>query len=150
MSEAIQALSTLQPTTKDAKSLVAVLKDLFRNFEYKFDQKFDNVKEEFVNMLSEWNEVVAKFGTGVVTLQDRNSKLEERMECNDSYECRDTLVISVSIIQHEVTPKKCRYSAGNQLIQELLQVLLQPTEISICTDLRPDQVLMPRINKTSS
>ena len=55
MSEAIQALSTLQPTTKNAKSLVAVMRDLLCNFEHKFDRKFDNMKEEFMNVLGERN-----------------------------------------------------------------------------------------------
>ena len=46
-------------------------------FEYKFDEKFDNVKEEFVNMC-EINETVAKLETKVVTLKNRISKLEIR------------------------------------------------------------------------
>ena len=131
MSEAIQALSTLQPTTKDAKSLVAVLKDLFRNFEYKFDQKFDNVKEEFVNMLSERNEAVSKLETEVVTLKDRISKLEERIESNDSYERRDTLIFSGSTIPAPNNSENCTQLVTG-LIREHLQVSLQPTEISVC------------------
>ena len=63
------------------------------------------MKEEFVNMMSERNEAVVKLETEVVTLKDRISKLEERMECNDSYERRDTLVFSGSTILHQVTPK---------------------------------------------
>ena len=82
-------------------------------------------------MLSERNEAVVKLETEVVTLKDRISKLEERIQCNDSYERRDTLVFPDSTIPTPSNSENCTQLVTG-LIQEHLQVLLQQTEVSVC------------------
>ena len=130
-SVATDALTNLQTTSKDGKALVSILKDLFSHFEFKYEGMFDDMKNEFMKVISERNETISQLKGDVSTLKDRIIKLEERIEQNDSYERRDTLVFSGSKLPPPSNSENC-VTVVNNLLRDSLQVSLQPNEISVC------------------
>ena len=67
--EAAEALANLQPTSKDAKALVSVLKDLFRTFEHNNESRFDSMKSDFLSVINERNEAIETLQHDVTRLK---------------------------------------------------------------------------------
>ena len=126
-----EALASLQPTHKDAKALVSVLKDLFKNFEHNYENRFDSMKSDFLSAINERNEAIETLQHDVTRLKKHISKLEERIEYNEAYERRDALVFSGSELPAPSNSENCPQLVGD-LLKKHLNISLQPNEISVC------------------
>ena len=92
-------LTKLTPTTKDGKALVSALITFLQGFEQRMTTMFTSAiteRDEKIDVLTEQ----------LKNAKDRLNKLEEHIENNDSYERRDTLVLSGSKIPAPPNPVK--------------------------------------------
>ena len=126
-----EALASLQPTHKDAKALVSVLKDLFKTFEHNYENRLDSMKSDFLSAINERNEAIETLQHDVTRLKKHISKLEERIEYNEAYERRDALVFSGSELPAPSNSENCPQLVGD-LLKKHLNISLQPNEISVC------------------
>ena len=119
-------LTKLTPTTKDGKALVLALITFLQGFEQRMTTMFTSAiteRDEKIDVLTEQ----------LKNAKDRLNKLEERIENNDSYERRDTLVLSGSKILAPPTPAKDEniVQLSRNLIRENLGVSVPENEISV-------------------
>ena len=124
-----------EPAPTNIKGLVVILKDFSKSIqdsmEFTFNQRFDNMERKFEELLQQRNEKVTALETEVASLKNKVEKLEERIESNDAYERRDTVIISGSQVPAPAAGENCTQIVM-KLVQDNLQVSLQPDEISVC------------------
>ena len=100
-------LEDLQLSSKDGKAIVPVLVELFRNFERKQESMFQKLKDEFLAAIKEKDDVISNLSDEVDKLKKCVSRLEERIETNDQYERRDTLVLTGQVLPPVSTNENC-------------------------------------------
>ena len=95
-------------TSKDGKTIVPALVMLVQNFRSKITEMlsdmFSDYREEFQKILAE---KIATLESDAASLKRQVVKLEEKIDENDSYEGRDTLVISSSCIPSTNNMESC-------------------------------------------
>ena len=129
MSE-IDNLVGLQVTSKDAKALIPVLISLFRESDAKHEKMLNDMKNEFLEAVRQKDVTIENLSNEVSSLKKRVSKLEERIEENDQYERRDTLIFSGPSLPPSTTNENCEHVIRSA-IKNNLNVELSPGEISV-------------------
>ena len=126
----LKSLEDLQMSSKDGRAIVPVLVELFRSFEENQKAMFQELKEEFRTAMKEKDDVISKLNSEVDRLKVCVSKLEERIETNDQYERRDTLVLSGSAIPASSPNENCAQLVKN-LIQSNLNIRVDESDFSV-------------------
>ena len=93
-------MTDIQPTSEDGKAILLALVSLTQDFQEKFLAMFADLRSEF-RKLAEYAQShetkIFQMGGEVKTLRLQLIKMKEKVEDNDNYERRDTLVISGNI-----------------------------------------------------
>ena len=126
----LKTLEDLQLSSKDGKTIVPVLVELFRNFEESQKLMFQELKAEFHTAMKNKDDVIASLSTEVGRLKVCVSKLEERIETNDQYERRDTLVLSGPAIPPSNSNENSAQLVKN-LIRTNLNIQLDESDFSV-------------------
>ena len=130
----LKAFSDVQMTSKDGKTIVPALVRLVQNFQGKitemFSDMFADFREEFLKILAEKDEKIATLESDAASLKKQVAKLEEKIDENDAYERRDTLVLSGSCIPPTNNMESCPQLVCD-LAKNHLQVNIRPTDISV-------------------
>ena len=100
-------LSDLPVTSKDAKALVPILVQLFKDSEKRHKEMLKELKADLVRAVQEKDAKIQALDDEVSSLKKQVSKLEERIEENDQYERRDTLVFSGSSLPIATPNENC-------------------------------------------
>ena len=150
------AINGLQLTSKDGKTLVPAIIKLFEGFvkriEVVMDEmrkdfvgKIDVMREDFTKIITESDTKVTALQREVASLKKTVTKLEEKVEENDAYERRDTLIISgkkVPIVQNGENSAEMAIKC----LKDNLNLVVSPGEVSVAhrlgakpRDQRPDQ-----------
>ena len=98
--------------------------------EAKFVEMMGELKTEFQRTCSEKDEKIAALEGEVRCLKKSLAKLEERVEDNDSYERRDTLVFSGPAVPPPTATEKCSETVV-EVLKRKLDVNISKEEISI-------------------
>ena len=130
MNTDLGALSDLTPTSKDAKALIPALIELFTQFEMKIEQNFKDMKTEFLNTLREKDSKINELRNENHSLKKRVSNLEDRIESNDQYERRDTLILSGEVIPPYSTGENSN-AVVRKLFHENLNLEISDQDISV-------------------
>ena len=140
-----RALNELKLTTNDGKSLKPAILTVFQAFETNFSKMFADLKSEFLKVCEEQSEQILKLSTEVSDLKKQVSSLEEKIDEQDAYERRDTLIFSGSSIPVFNAGENCPELVKN-LVQNEFQLIISPTDISVShrlgrkpTNQRPDK-----------
>ena len=126
-----KALEDIVPSTKEGKLLIPAIVRAFSDFQESLTQMFESFKTDLMKMVEEKNEEVIKLKSKVSTLEKHIYKLEERIEENDAYERRDTIIVSGRKIPPSSTSEHTSSLVCN-LLKEELNYNLQPNDISVC------------------
>ena len=113
-------LTDLQPVSKFDKALIPALVSVFKDFEGKFSAMFSELKENLVSVLS----------SEVTSLKKKVAILEEKIDDQEAYERRDTIVLSGKSLP-PVGPDENTITTACKLFQEKLRIVVDPTEISV-------------------
>ena len=137
-------LSGLPVTTKDAKALVPVLIQLFKDSEIRHEEMLNKLKSDFLAAVHEKDAKILSLDQEVSFLRNQVSKLEERIEENDQYERRDTLVLSGSSLPAAIPNENCE-NVVRTAIKNNSNIELSAGDISVAhrlgskpTSQRPD------------
>ena len=129
-------LNDLQPSSKDGKAITSVLTAFFQDFLIKIDDMFSEIKSEFSAMSERQGVKTTKLEHEVEQLKKHVMKLEEKIEDNDSYERRDTLVLSGSAIPPVSNMESCP-DIVCKLVKDSLKVNISTSDISVSHRLSP-------------
>ena len=129
-----EILSDFNPKTKDCQALLPVLNNLFTKFQDNFqdilDSKLKDMRREFLEILKSKDEKVSALEIQVATLKSDLNKLDDKIQDQDSYERRDTVILSGKLIPAESNMENCAVIASN-LAKEHLSVIFSPSDVSV-------------------
>ena len=126
---AIDALSNYQPKSADGKFIVPAVTELFNSLEFKFDQMLKEFRNEFVNLFKQQDEKILKIQSENRELKQKLEKLESRIDENDAYERKDTVIVSGTAVPPVERNEDCATLACD-LIKRNLNYVVLPTDIS--------------------
>ena len=139
------ALNDLKLTTNDGKSLKPAILSVFQAFEQNLTQMFDDLRAEFLKVYEEQDQKILDLSTEVTDLKKKISKLEEKVDDQDAYERRDTLIFSGSSLPAVNPGENCTEIVKN-LVQNEFQLIIATTDVSVShrlgkkpTNQRPDK-----------
>lgn len=105
--------------TEDSKYIIAFMEEKFAKFEEKMTSIVNSKNEEIKSLRSE-----------VASLNKEVAELKNRIDENDAYERRDTLIFSGSSIPSAQTGEICSNSLVN-LLRDKIKINISPNEISV-------------------
>ena len=110
-SKEIQQFRDTNLTSKDGKVIVPAVVRLFNDFQIRLTEfitdAFSNLRKDFENICEENNTKIQKLEEEVSKLRFQISKLDDKLDDNDAYERRDTLVISGSSVPTSTKMENC-------------------------------------------
>ena len=112
-------LTQIVPSTKDAKAFFPAVITFFQTMEGKFIEMLDSMKTDFRVTLQEKDRKIDGLEKEVQSMKKQLLQLEERVEDNDSYERRDTLIFSGPAVPSTSTNEEC-----SEIIRETLRTKL--------------------------
>ena len=129
----LKSISDLQMTSKDGKALIPVLVDFLEGFQTNITKILTEMKQEFVNMGKAKDEEILSLRNEVKSLKRDFYKLEEKIEENEAYERRDTLIFLGKKLPVAVNGENC-----SQIVCKLLadnaNLVVPSTDISCQQD----------------
>ena len=132
----LKVLTDLQPTSKDGKSIIPALVSMLQSFQQKFVDMFTELKDEFVDLCKTKDVKIGELHGEIKSLKLQVSKLEDRIDQNESYERRDTLVFSGKVIPVVKADENCAELVCKLLLDNL-RLVVSPNDISIAHRLGP-------------
>ena len=136
----MEALTELQPTSKDCKLLIPVLTKFLEGFERKYENMFAEMKnefrskmeeqsKEFTELLKSKNAEITSLNQQVNGLRLKVERLESNLDDADAYERKDTIIISGSGLPISGTGENC-VQVVQETLRNTLQVELNANEIN--------------------
>ena len=126
----LTALNDYQPKSVDGKFLVPELLSVFQSFQYKFETMFNELRSELLVVSKEQREKIEGLEAENIVLHKKIEKLEDKIDCNDAYERRDTIIISGKSVPPVGRDENCALLTCN-LIKEKLNYVISPNDISV-------------------
>ena len=138
LNDEIKVLKDIPVTSKDGKVLVPALVTLFQEFQEKLGTMFQDklgdmmteLREEFSKVCHEKDAQISNLQSEVDILHKKVEKLEDRVDDGDSYEGRDTLIVSGSRIPPSNNQESCP-DIVCKLARDILQVVISPNDVSV-------------------
>ena len=124
--ECLGTLEDLNLSSKDGKSIVPAVIGIFRNLQ----TYLDTMKTEFLDLLTAQNTEISGLKSSVDSLQKRVLQLEDRIEDNESYERRDTLIVSGNKVPVKQSTENTTEVICN-VLKNNLNIVVNPQEISV-------------------
>ena len=127
----LSVLNGLNLSSKDGKLLVPAMIEVFKSIQDSFTNMFDTFKHEFKSMIKEKDTKIDALTLKVSVLEKTVERLEERLDDNDTYERRDTLILSgrkVPVVQPNENPTNILCT----LLKDNLNYSVNSNEISVC------------------
>ena len=133
----------LKPTTQDGKNVLLPFISIFQEFLITLQSKFDNFKEEMLESSKCKDEKIRTLEVEVQTLKNKvlkNSQsvntLMDRLDNEDAYIRRETLILSGELTNHNGTENNCSQTVI-VLIKDNLNIIIHPQDISVAHRLGP-------------
>ena len=140
-----KTLSDLQLKSADGKSIVPAVISTLQEMQTQFSNMVSRMQASFEEVCRRKDEEIAKLSSEVTSLKVQVVKLEEKIDENDQYERRDTLIFTGQDLPPVSTDENC-VEVVKKIAQEKLQYILAPTDISVAhrmgpkpTSQRPDK-----------
>ena len=129
MDKTLIDLSNYTSKSADGKMLVPAVISLFQDFEKKVGSMFQDLRQDLVNMFKERDDKIIKMEAQIRQMTKKMDKLELKIDDNDAYERRDTVIISgkaVPAVTNNENPLELMLS----LVREKLKINISPSDIS--------------------
>ena len=134
----ITQLSNNRPISNDGKNIVAPLIEIFQDFLSSLDMKFKAFKDEMMKEARQKNEDIGRLMDEVAVKNKTIAKLEERIDAQDQYSRRESLVFSGDSLPVHKPGEDCAVEIC-KLVQNKLgdATAVMPSDISIAHRLGP-------------
>ena len=124
-------INNLEPTTKDGRNFKTAVLSVFQDFQQKVENMFGSLRQEFVDLCDKQDQAIQQLSSEVVLLKRQVAKLDEKIDEQEAYERRDTLVLSGEGIPIHSLGENC-ISVAKKVIQNELKLLIPESDISVC------------------
>ena len=125
-------LTDIIPSSKDGKAILPALVSLTQDFQEKFLAMFADLRSEF-GKLAEYAQSqeakISQMDGEMKALKLQLIKMEEKVEDNDNYERRDTLVLSGNSLPPIQNNEICSQIVIS-MVKDVLKVNISPADIS--------------------
>ena len=128
--EHLTGLTGYQPKSVDGKFLVPEILSVFQSFQYKFETMFDQLRTELLSVSKEQREKIEHLEAENIVLHKKIEKLEDKIDCNDAYERRDTVILSGKAVPPVGRDEDCSLLTC-KLIKDKLNYVISPNDISV-------------------
>ena len=125
----LTALTKIKPSSADGKAILPALLNIFQVFQDKFASMFEDLREDMSKIISTQDAKIAELKDEVVQLNNKITKLEDKLDDNDNYERRDTLVFSGNSLPQVHESEVCSELIP-KLVKDTLHVNISPADIS--------------------
>ena len=125
----LSVLSDIQPTSKDGKAIVPAMVTLMHDFQEKFTTMFTELRNDFTKMYKTQDAKITRMEDEITCLKRHITKMEDKIQENDNYERRDTLVFSGSSVPPINNMEVCTELVSN-LVKNTLKLNISPSDIS--------------------
>ena len=132
----LKSIMDLQMTSKDGKALVPALVNFLNGFQTTVTKILTDMKEEFVNMGKAKDEEILSLRNEVKSLRKDFFKLEEKIEENEAYERRDTLIFSGKKLPVVQNGENCSQVVC-KLLADNASMVVSSTDMSVAHRLGP-------------
>ena len=126
----MQPLQDIQLTSNDGKKLKPLLIDFFQSFEFKMQELFTDMKNEFQLICQQNTERIERLEGEVTSLQKKIKKLEEKGEKNEAYSGRDCIILSGPGLPKGSSSENCCQVALNAL-KSKINITVDPKDVSV-------------------
>lgn len=123
-------LNCFKPTTKDGRELKSTLTAFYEDLKYEFGKMFDEMKSEFVEICKAKDVEIKKLNDEVYSLRNRLIKLEDRIDDQEAYERRDTLIISGDKLPVATPNENCEQIVC-KILEDNLSMKMSSSAISV-------------------
>ena len=130
LEEMYNALSNLTTTSKDGKNMVPAILSVFKSFEDKFLNNFDQLRSDFLQISKDQDNKINDLSQEINKMKRRIDTLEESIDNDNAYERRDTLVLSGNAIP---LGNKDENSAAIvcKVVKDHLNIVVNPQDLSV-------------------
>ena len=133
------ALNSLKPTTKDGKEFKSTLLAFASDFKDEFTNMFTEMKSDFLQVCRAKDAKIEQLEGEVSSLKTKLYKLEEKIDDQEAYERRDTIIISGEKVPI-VTPNENCTEMVCKLMEENLNLSVNAADISVSHRLGPKPI----------
>ena len=123
-------------TSKDGKSLIPALVNFMEGFQTKITDVITEIKEEFMAICNSKDEEISALRSELKSVKKDCEKLSEKIEENEAYERRDTLIFSGKKLPVVQNDENCANLVCG-LLSENLNLVLSASDISVAHRLGP-------------
>ena len=128
--ENLDALSEYQPKSVDGKFMLPAVVKLFQGLQEKIECMFGEIREEFINICKERDLRIEKLESENVVMKKKIESLENKIDENDAYERKDTVIISGKSVPPVDKDEHCA-TLTCKLIKDQLNYVVSPNDISV-------------------
>ena len=126
----LDSLSGYQPKSVDGKFILPAVIGMFQALKEKIDVMFGDIRKEFVNLCREQDARIDRLGEENTFLRQKLEKLENKIDDNEAYERKDTVIISGKAIPPVSNDENCLMLTC-QIIKDNVNYIVSPTDISV-------------------
>ena len=130
MDTAIPKLNAFKPTTKDGRELKQTLTAFYEDLKCEFTKMLNDMKEEFIATITAKDKKIEELSSEVTLLHGRIQKLEEKIDDQEAYERRDTLIFSGEKLPTSTPQENCA-TIVCKLLEENLNLKINASDISV-------------------
>ena len=129
-------LDGIQTTSKDGKSIKSAFVNFFHDFPQKLYSMHNDMKAELVDLCKCKDEKIYRLENQVKELNEKLTKLDDKIDEQEAYERRDSLIISGKKLPKVVPNENCP-ELVKKILAENLGLTMSPNEISVSHRLGP-------------
>ena len=131
-----KSLNDLSLKSADGKSIVPAILQCLQNMQTQFNKAIEDMKESFMDVLRQKDEKIAELSGEIVLLKRQVERIEGRIDDNDQYERRDTLIISGESLPQCSSDDDC-VEMVRQIAKDKLNYIVAASDISVAHRLGP-------------
>ena len=111
------------------KSMIPAIIEVFKSLEYKIFSVFDELKKDFLDFAKKYDEEICLLKREISSVKKQMASLEEKVDENDAYERRDTLIMSGAVIPTCTSSENCM-ELTKTILNDHLKYVISPSDIS--------------------
>ena len=111
------------------KSLVPAIVDLFKGFEHQFSTMMDGIKKQLLDFTREYDQKFTELKNELSVVKKQVASLEDKIDENEAYERRDTLILSGKAVPPCSNNEDCM-AVVSKVLTDHLHYVVTPSDIS--------------------
>ena len=129
--EILELVSDLQLTTKDGKSIKTALLAFVNDFPQKMLSMLTEMKNEITDTCMKKDDQIECLENKVIALTNKVDLLDEKLDEQEAYERKDTIILSGKNIPPSSPNENCP-TLVSSLLRDKLNLVMPASEISVC------------------